>query len=388
MPETQVGTTEGAHDETTDSNETIPDAGRRSVRVRWQELSVTARLLQPLHRSREALLNPCIIHHHDYDRNPGQTRYARTGVLRQWAAVFLHGICTIYLQIPGDSSTRHPIPDTHGRMDWQRKPCKSRADCKENHNEGNGTRSRSLHRYIGVPYDAYFGLRKVTCTAVDEQTFEIHSTFDNGLAITGPCESRGYSTALRRGARETEDVLRQKRQNSCRYLSRRLDTAEEEHGRLPECGRHRESRHTTVVQCSYEGWCNLQTHHAVDISRNRDTMLVRCLARLHLKHCGVSSWVNRNYRWLDVRQYQLCRNRINPQKYLWRMSCSAIRGERSPVAVEIWTDIYKPPIRYEAWTLLYLWYFVMLCFHCSRIDTWTMLFNETTFIFVIFCSPP
>ena len=90
MPGTPVGTTEGAHGEPTDSNETIPDGGRRSVRVRWQELSVTAGLLQPLHRSREALLNPCIIHHHEDERNPGQTRYTRTGIFRQWAAVFLH----------------------------------------------------------------------------------------------------------------------------------------------------------------------------------------------------------------------------------------------------------------------------------------------------------
>ena len=58
--------------------------------------------------------------------------------------------------------------------------------------------------YITLPYDAHFGLRKVTCTAVDEQTFEIHSTFDTGsLCTTGPHEPRGYSTALRRDARET-----------------------------------------------------------------------------------------------------------------------------------------------------------------------------------------
>ena len=61
--------------------------------------------------------------------------------------------------------------------------------------------------YITLPYDVYFGLRKVTCTAVDEQTFEIHSTFDTGLATTGPREPKGYSTALRREARVTEYVL-------------------------------------------------------------------------------------------------------------------------------------------------------------------------------------
>ena len=37
--------------------------------------------------------------------------------------------------------------------------------------------------YITLPYDAYFGLRKVTCADVDEQTFDIHSTFDTGLAM-------------------------------------------------------------------------------------------------------------------------------------------------------------------------------------------------------------
>ncbi len=34
VPGTLVGTTKGAHGEPTDSNETIPDDGRRSVRVR------------------------------------------------------------------------------------------------------------------------------------------------------------------------------------------------------------------------------------------------------------------------------------------------------------------------------------------------------------------
>ena len=62
--------------------------------------------------------------------------------------------------------------------------------------------------YITLRYDVYFGLRKVTGTAVDEQTFEIHSTFDTGLATTGPREPRGYSMALRREARETEHVQR------------------------------------------------------------------------------------------------------------------------------------------------------------------------------------
>ena len=54
MPRAPVGTTDGTHGEQTDSDETIPDGGRRSVQLRWQALSVTARLLQPLHRSREA----------------------------------------------------------------------------------------------------------------------------------------------------------------------------------------------------------------------------------------------------------------------------------------------------------------------------------------------
>ena len=162
-----------------------------------------AGLLQPLHRNREALLNPCIINHHEDERNPGQTRYTRTGIFRQWAAVFLHRICTIckYLGIrPLDIQSPIPTVEWIGR--------ESRADCEKNHNEGNGIRSRSLHRYIGVPYDAYFGLWKVTCTAVDEQTFDIHSPFDIGLATTGSCEPRGYSTALGREAREIENVLR------------------------------------------------------------------------------------------------------------------------------------------------------------------------------------
>ena len=76
--------------------------------MRWRELSVTAGLIQPLHRSREALLNPCIIHHHEDERNPGQTRYTRTGIFRQWAAVFLHGICTICKYLGFVHSTSNP----------------------------------------------------------------------------------------------------------------------------------------------------------------------------------------------------------------------------------------------------------------------------------------
>ena len=48
-----VGTSTLARGEPTDSNETIPDGGRGSVRMRLQEVSVSAGLLQPLHQSRE-----------------------------------------------------------------------------------------------------------------------------------------------------------------------------------------------------------------------------------------------------------------------------------------------------------------------------------------------
>ena len=81
MRGTLVGTTKGTHGEHTDFNETIPDGGRISVRVRWQALSVTAGLLQPLH--------------HEDEMNHGQTRYTRTGIFRQWTAVLMRGICTI-----------------------------------------------------------------------------------------------------------------------------------------------------------------------------------------------------------------------------------------------------------------------------------------------------
>ena len=34
--------------------------------------------------------------------------------------------CAEFAQTHGDSSTRHPVPDTHSRMDWQRRPCRLR----------------------------------------------------------------------------------------------------------------------------------------------------------------------------------------------------------------------------------------------------------------------
>ena len=146
MPRAPVGTTEGTHGEHTDSDETIPDGDRRSVRVRWKALSVTARLLQPLHRSREALLNPCIIHHHEDERNHGQTRYTRRGIFRQWAAVLMRGICIICKHMgirPLDIQSPIPTVEWIGR--------EGRADCEEDRNEGNGIGSRPLHRSTGVP---------------------------------------------------------------------------------------------------------------------------------------------------------------------------------------------------------------------------------------------
>ena len=133
------------------------------------------------------------IHIDEDERDHGQTRYTRTYIFRQWAAVLMRGICKICKHMgirPLDIQSPIPTVEWIGR--------EGRANCEEDRNEGNGIRSRPLHRSTGVSYDAYFGLRKVTCTAVDELTFEIYSTFDTGLATTCPGESRGYSTALRR----------------------------------------------------------------------------------------------------------------------------------------------------------------------------------------------
>ena len=61
-----------------------------------------------------------------HERDHGQTRYTRTGIFRQWAAILMRGICTICKHNYVDSFTRHPVPDTHSRMDWQRRPCRPR----------------------------------------------------------------------------------------------------------------------------------------------------------------------------------------------------------------------------------------------------------------------
>ena len=89
------------------------------------------------------------------------TKMKGTGIFRQWAAVLMRGICTIckYVGIR-QIDIQYPIPT----VEWIGR--EGSADCEEDRNEGIG--SRPLHRSTGVPYDAYFGLRKVTCTAVDE----------------------------------------------------------------------------------------------------------------------------------------------------------------------------------------------------------------------------
>ena len=91
------------------------------------------------------------------------------------------------------------------------------------------------------------------------------------------------------------------------YLSRRPDTAEKEDGMLPECGRHCERRHSTVIQCSYEGWCSLQMHQSTSQGTETvrwwcashgcawspavwDTTLVMCLAWLRLKPCRMRQY--------------------------------------------------------------------------------------------------
>ena len=144
MPGAPGCTTHETHGEQTDSNENIPDVGRRSVRMRWQALSVTAGLLQPLHRSTEALLNPCIIHHHEHEMNHGQTRYSRTGIFRQWAAVLMRGICKHMGIRPLDIQSPIPTVEWIGR--------EGRADYEDNRNEDNGIGSRTLHRVTGVSY--------------------------------------------------------------------------------------------------------------------------------------------------------------------------------------------------------------------------------------------
>ena len=56
---------------------------------------------------------------------------------------------------------------------------------------------------------------------------EIFSTFDTGLATTDPREPRGYSTALRRAARESEVEEKQEKQKLKRSeRNRRRSTTE------------------------------------------------------------------------------------------------------------------------------------------------------------------
>ena len=75
----------------------------------------------------------------------------------------MRGICTICKHMgirPLDVQSPIPTVEWIGR--------EGRAYCEEDRNEGNGLRSIPLNRSPGVSYDAYVGLLKVTCTAVDE----------------------------------------------------------------------------------------------------------------------------------------------------------------------------------------------------------------------------
>ena len=165
-------------------------------------------------------------------------------------------------------------------------------------------------------------------------TVDFHSTFDTGLATTGPREPREPP----KRNKKTEYVLRQKRQTSSRYLSLRTCTVEKEHGRLTECGRHRESRHTNVVQYSYEGRCRLRTHQST--SQEADTLCWWCAS-----HGCTWSSVILDPEWTATVRDQTSDNTNSVATESTRRSTcggrsrSAIRVEQSPVAVEIWTDI-------------------------------------------------
>ena len=148
MPGIPVGTTKRAHGEPTDSNETIPDGGHGLVRARWQELSVSVGLLQPLHRSRDALLNLCIM--------KIKGILARHGIPKQ---VFSdNGPQFFCKKIAQFANTWGFVHVTFSPRYPQSNGLAEKAVHTTNRTImiGNSIRSRSLRRSTGVPYVILF----------------------------------------------------------------------------------------------------------------------------------------------------------------------------------------------------------------------------------------
>ena len=78
------------------------------------------------------------------------------------------------------------------------------------------------------------------------------------------------------------------------------------------------------------------TNAPVNISRNGDTMLLMCLARLHLKHCGMRSRVNQTSENTNCAATESTRRNT-----CGRRSRSAIRGEQSPICVQLRSWVQK-----------------------------------------------
>ena len=183
---------------------------------------------------------------------------------------------------------------------------KGRADCEENHNEGNGIGSRSLHH---PTYDAYFGLRKSPAqllmsrrlrSIIPSTTASLQPVLMNPEVIQRRFEEKQEKQKMfydrnaktRAGISVGDQILLRK--NTGGYQSAVV---------IEKADTPRSYNVRTKGSAVYNA--------PVNISRNRDTILVMCLAWLHMKHCGMRSRVNRN-----CREYQRCRHRINPQKYI------------------------------------------------------------------------
>ena len=267
-----MGTTKGTHGEQTDSNETIPDGGRRSVRLRWQVLSVTAGLLQPLHRSRGLYST-----HASFIIMKMKGIMARHGIPEQ---VFSDNgpqfSCAEFAQfantwgfVHSTSSPRYPQSNGLAEKAVQ-------------------TAKRIVMKATASGQDPYITLLEYRTMPISDcgkspaqllMSRRLRSVLPSTPASLQPAlvnpediqprseekqdkQKTLYDRNARTRAGISEDAIRQKCQNPCRYLSRRPDTDEKELGRLPECSRHRENRRITIVQRWYKGRCHIQTHQS------------------------------------------------------------------------------------------------------------------------------
>ena len=307
-----MGTTEGTHGEQTDSDETIPDGGRRYVRVRWQDLSVSA--LQ------------------DY-----YSRYIKVERLYSTRASF------IIMKMKG-IMVRHDIPEQVFSDNGPQFSCAEFAQFANTWGFVHSTSSPRYPQSNGLAEKAVQTAKRIVMKATA-------SGRDPYIALleyrTTPISDCGKSSAQLLMSRRLRYILPSTPASLQPVFGNpediQLRFEEKKYKQKTVYDRNARTRASISVGDQIlmiknsGGYQSAVVTEKADATRSynvrtKDGAIYRRTSR-HLKkprhyagevprtsapEARVRSHVNHNCRSLDVRQSQLCCHRSHPQKYLWR----------------------------------------------------------------------